>query len=103
MLEKLNSIQTTTWITHAIATAFVPFVLGIVFQSLLLSTLVATILAGYFVFVREPADEAKHRAIGNYDVPDAQGITPRIDQWGDVLGPISVAVTYWLALLLTYV
>lgn len=104
-LLSLNgwSRETTTWVTHAVATAFVPYIASVFLPfKLIAAAVVASAIAAYFVFKKEPDDRAEHLGIGDYDTPNAQGVTPRIDRWGDTIGPVAVAVTYWLSVLLTY-
>ena len=93
----LRKRDTSTWIEHALIAAFGSFVGGAVNASLGFAVVTAWFLAGYFVLVREVRDEARHREDGDWDTPSPQGVTPRIDQWGDLLGPVAVAVTYTLA------
>ena len=89
--------DTQTWIEHAAIVAFGSFVVGAVNHSLGFAVVISWVFAAYFVFVRERLDEWNHKIDGDWDTPSAQGVTPRIDQWGDMLGPVAVAVTYTLA------
>ena len=89
--------DTQTWIEHACICAFGSFAVGAVNHSLGFAVLIAWVLAAYFVLVRETIDELGHKIDGDWDTPSTQGVTPRIDQWGDMLGPCAVAVTYTLA------
>ena len=93
--------DTQTWVEHACIVAFGSFVAGAVNASLGFAAITAWFLAAYFVFVREVLDEAAHKAEGDWDIASPQGVTPRIDQWGDLLGPCAVAVTYALAWVLS--
>ena len=89
--------DTQTWIEHACIVAFGSFVVGAVNASLGFAVVASWVLAAYFVLVRETIDELGHKIDGDWDVPSPQGVTPRIDAWGDMLGPVAVAVTYALA------
>ena len=104
-LNKLQTRQTTTWITHALFTAVAPFLVSWGMPEHirpLFLACAANIILGYFLVFREPANERAHREVGDYDTPDEQGITPRIDQWGDLIGPAAVALAYTLSMLIHY-
>jgi hypothetical protein len=103
--NKLEKIQTTTWITHSIGAALVPFTVALfvpiehrwnsaVGTSLLILSL--------FVF-KEEKDELAHKRGGDWRTPDDQNITPLVDKYGDLLGPAVATVVYCLTWILTII
>lgn len=65
-----------------------------IFSGLWAAVLMSGFFAAYFVLIREARDERAHKERGDWDTPSAQGVTPRIDQWGDLIGPVTVFVTF---------
>ncbi len=93
--------QTTSWVNHALVTLLVPFALAWLAEDRhRAAAFFAALIALVFGVIKEREDKARHLAKGDYDKPDGQGITPRIDRWGDTLGPAVVAFAYFLAWLL---
>lgn len=102
--DNFEHVQTTTWITHSVGVWLVPLLIALFIpgNKLLWATGIATVMGWYFTFHREPMDKLKHQLAGDYDTPDEQFITPRVDRVGDTLGPAAVTLTYWAACLLSW-
>jgi len=90
--------DTSTWAEHAAIATLGPFAVGLVNHSLGLVAFAAWALLAYFVGIREYLDRKMHLARGDWDTPSARdGVTPRVDRWGDLVGPVTAAVAYTLA------
>lgn len=90
--------DTSTWAEHAAIATIGPFLVGFVNASLWLAVFAAWALLVYFVAIREYLDRKMHRARGDWDTPSATDhVTPRVDRWGDLVGPTTAAVAYTLA------
>ena len=90
--------DTSTWFEHAAIATLGPFGVGFVNHSLGLAAFAACALLVYFVAIREYLDRKLHLARGDWDTPSSRdGVTPRVDRWGDLVGPTTAAVTYTLA------
>ena len=95
---------TKTWWSHSAITvvgAF-PIAVGLIVlgtSGALAYSIGTTLLAGYFVFVREPRDKAKKQKEGTYKIPDPdkQNVSGQVDRQGDMLGPIAVCAGAWTA------
>ena len=91
--------QVTTWLQHAAISALIPFIVAYLTEPWVAAPASITVLI-YF-WGRELTDRGNHKRAGDWDIPEAStGITPRIDFWGDLLGPATCAVCYTLATLL---
>ena len=94
----MSRSDTSTWAEHAAIATIGPFVVGWVNGSLGLAAFAAVALLAYFVVIREYLDRKLHLARGDWDTPSATDhVTPRVDRWGDLVGPATAAVTYTLA------
>ena len=90
--------DTSTWVEHAAIATLGPFVVGVVNHSLGLAAFAATALLVYFIVIREHLDKKLHDVKGDWNTPsERDGVTPRVDRWGDLVGPATAAVTYTLA------
>ena len=94
----MSRSDTSTWAEHAAIATIGPFVVGWLNGSLGLAAFAACALLAYFVVIREYLDAKLHLARGDWDTPSATDhVTPRVDRWGDLVGPATAAVTYTLA------
>ena len=82
-----------TWVEHALICVGASSLVGLV-SGLGAAAFASVMWALYFTFVREALDEKLHKLDGDWDTPSASGVTPRIDQWGDLIGPWTAAVTF---------
>ena len=46
---------------------------------------------------REEGDENAHKEAGDWRDGDAHGVTPMIDKYGDLYGPVMNALVWWAA------
>ena len=98
----MSRSDTHTWVEHAAIATIGPFIVGLINGSLGLAAFSACFLLVYFVAIREYLDRKLHIAKGDWDTPSAHdGVTPRVDRWGDLVGPVTAAVTYVLAWILS--
>ena len=56
----------------------------------------------YYVW-REERDERAHKEASDWRTPDEHGVTPFIDKYGDLIGPIFNALAWHAALLVTMI
>ena len=93
-----------TWIAHGLVSLGGATAAGVVGAVLweagpLAHAIGATVMLGYF-FAKEMSDELKHQATGQWRKPKWQGVTPEVDQVGDLVGPVFVFATGWVTVLL---
>lgn len=100
--------QHRSWLGHGVGTAVVGLVGALVgwywIAPLVGFTLAASLMAIYYILIREPADVIDHIEQGHDDVSYAHDHGPihfKTDRWGDSVGPACVAGTAWLCLLLS--
>lgn len=90
--------QVLTWFQHAIISALIPPAIAALTAPWVMAPASVTVLI-YF-WGRELTNRADHIRAGNWETPEpGTGITPRIDMWGDLVGPATAAVAYVLATL----
>jgi hypothetical protein len=80
--------NTATWIAHGlvgIVAVCAGFAVGVYIPGgpFLWAAIFGVLQACYFGLMREPADDANHNARGDSRIPGAQGVTPRVDMYGD--------------------
>ena len=91
--------QFWTWTGHAAIAAVGPALVGwLTPQPLLWASITSTLTLAVFVG-RELRDRRRHAKSWNKPM-DSSGVTPRIDMWGDLMGPATATVVYWTAWLL---
>ena len=88
--------QPLTWYEHALIAAGIPIVVLLLTWSFDAGLLASCITLIVF-FAREKQQELEHKRRGDWDTPDADGITPKMDLFADMVGPWAVTLT-WLLL-----
>lgn len=104
-----DSRQLRTWIGHAALSTYIPPVIGVAtalaapvwtFAAMAL----ASVLQAIIMTLRELRDRRKHIKAGRWTLHmERSHITPQIDMWGDLLGPLTATACYlnaWLVSLL---
>jgi len=88
--------QWLTWYQHAAIAALIP-ALGVSFTGSLAAALPLAIATFAVFWVRELRDERRHKDAGDWTTPEAStGVTPESDMRGDMVGPWSVLLCYFL-------
>jgi hypothetical protein len=82
---------THTWIGHGLVGLLMGLGMALFMER---GFMYGTVLAAlYFSLHREMKDKLNHLLHGDYDTPQyKEGITPRVDRVGDMLGPIALAL-----------
>jgi hypothetical protein len=98
--------QTATWMSHEMIGLVVVSVGVVAGEYLpgslfLWAMLFGWLQAFYFGLVREPQDRVTHQATGDWDKPLAQGVTPKVDMYGDQVGNWGIAGTATILFLAT--
>ena len=93
--------QRATWAAHGIITAAVPAVITAAFGWPAYAYVILVALTALFYQWREGHDWVLHEAKGDLDTPNYQGITPRMDKAGDLIGPYSVLMGAMVTYILT--
>ena len=103
---NVEADQPVTWCGHALINFSAPAIavmLISIFHNLgdilLWYCCFVTILAGYYIFVREQKDEVMHRhELKDWEIPTGRyKITPRLDKIGDAIGPAIAFFTAWMS------
>ena len=96
--------QFQTWLGHDALAAFGPlpfFLVPLGWLGRFLSVAIASTAILAIMVAREVRDWKTHK--GRLDKPmDASGVTPRIDAWGDLQGPLTATVCYWGMVLMVW-
>jgi len=99
-------VQTVTWYQHSFFAVTSPGFLGVgvsAFYSVgwgLLAAMLTSWFVGLFFLYREEQHENKHKQVGDWTTPDEEGITPLVDDYGDLVGPVTAAFCYTVAMLI---
>jgi len=98
-----DNVQTVTWYQHAFFAAIIPPIVAVLSGTGLIgSMLTSWFVLLYFLF-REERNENEHKQVGDWRTPDAEGITPLVDDYGDLVGPVTAVFCYTLAPLIYWV
>ena len=96
---KLPRGQFLTWLEHAMIAVAIPGTAGAVVRifggdGLRMAAITSTVTIAVFL-ARELRDAIRHRA--DFDAGgNADGVTWRADMWGDLNGPLTATLTYWV-------
>ena len=100
--EWFDQKATRTWVAHGIVSLGVACI-GAVFGTLLwhkgiLCQAIAASMALLFYMAKEMADEIIHKREGLWNTPQwSDKVTYAVDQAGDLIAPLFVCLTSWLA------
>ena len=105
-LKKRFPGQPWTWVAHAIIALVVPGAVAIAapFGDQLLTAAGASLVVLVLYLIREAGDKRRHEATGAWDEHrhmDSGGVIARTDRWGDLIGPGTATVAFWLAWVLS--
>ena len=106
--EMVPKNQFTTWAGHLFLALTIPALVSFVIDPidrLFMASWISTAVLVIFM-LREWRDMKLHDADGEWDEHhhmDEYGVVAKVDMVGDLLGPVSVTVTYWVAWALTLI
>lgn len=87
--------QVRTWFEHALLAVLVPFLAGTVLGASAVVPVASLVFIGFWG--RELRNRRDHIRAGDWDSPEAgTGVTPRVDMWGDLVGPLTALCAYTL-------
>ena len=96
--------QPWTWVGHALVALLVPVAIAIAapFANQLLTLAGAsTVVLGLYL-IKEAGDKRRHAAVWKKHVHMGDsGVIARTDRWGDLIGPGTATVAFWLAWVLS--
>jgi len=96
----MSPLQQVTWFQHGAIAFVLPMLFAVLTRTGQEGVVITSWLLLLYFVIREERDERYHKKIGDWRSPEiGSGVTPYIDKFGDLLGPIVATLAFtgaWL-------